>query len=94
VYFCTLEALQNVARYAQASRATVALSCPGSQPEFAVTDDGVGFDAVNARHGTGLQGMVDRLAAAGGMLRINSAPGLGTTVSGRLPVSEPAGTTC
>jgi hypothetical protein len=41
-----------------------------------------------ARQGTGLQGMADRLAAAGGALRVNSAPGLGTTVSGRLPVSE------
>jgi signal transduction histidine kinase len=88
VYFCTLEALQNVAKYARASRATVALSCPASHLEFTVTDDGAGFDTANARHGTGLQGMADRLAAAGGTLRISSAPGLGTTVSGRLPVSE------
>ena len=36
--------------------------------------------------------MADRLAAAGGTLRINSAPGLGTTISGRLPVSELATT--
>jgi signal transduction histidine kinase len=88
VYFCTLEALQNVAKYARASRATVALCCPGSHLEFTVTDDGAGFDTAHARHGTGLQGMADRLAAAGGTLRISSAPGLGTTVSGRLPVSE------
>src|SRR6266567_4687906 len=43
-------------------------------------------------YGTGLQGMADRLAAAGGTLRISSAPGLGTTISGRLPVSELAAT--
>ncbi len=90
VYFCALEALQNVAKYARASRATVALCCAGGQLEFAVTDDGAGFDAVSAGHGTGLQGMADRLAAAGGTLRISSAPGLGTTVSGSLPVPEPA----
>jgi signal transduction histidine kinase len=36
--------------------------------------------------------MADRLAAAGGTLRINSAPGNGTTISGRLPVSELAAT--
>ena len=92
VYFCILEALQNTAKYARASQAAVALSCPGSQLEFTVTDDGTGFDTATASHGTGLQGMADRLAAAGGTLRINSAPGLGTTISGRLPVSELAAT--
>jgi signal transduction histidine kinase len=92
VYFCILEALQNTAKYARASRAAVALSCPGSHLEFTVTDDGTGFDTATASHGTGLQGMADRLAAAGGTLRISSAPGSGTTISGRLPVSELAAT--
>ena len=68
VYFCILEALQNTAKYARASRAAVALSCPGSNLEFTVTDDGTGFDTATASHGTGLQGMADRLAAAGGTL--------------------------
>ena len=88
VYFCALEALQNVAKYARASRATVALSCARSQLEFTVADDGAGFDPANARQGTGLQGMADRLAAAGGTLRVNSVPGVGTTISGSLPVPE------
>jgi signal transduction histidine kinase len=92
VYFCILEALQNTAKYARASRAAVALSCPGGHLEFTVTDDGTGFDTARATCGTGLQGMADRLAAAGGTLRINSAPGSGTTISGRLPVSELAAT--
>jgi signal transduction histidine kinase len=92
VYFCILEALQNTTKYARASQATVALSCPGSHLEFTVTDDGTGFDTATASHGTGLQGMADRLAAAGGTLRINSARGSGTTISGRLPVSELAAT--
>jgi len=90
VYFCTLEALQNVAKYARASRATVALACPDGRLEFTVTDDGDGFDPAQATRGTGLQGMADRLAAAGGTLRVRSRPGLGTTISGTLPVSEPA----
>jgi signal transduction histidine kinase len=92
VYFCILEALQNTTKYARASQATVALSCPGSHLEFTVTDDGTGFDTATASRGTGLQGMADRLAAAGGTLRINSATGNGTTISGRLPVSELAAT--
>ena len=92
VYFCTLEALQNVAKYAQASQATVALSCPDGHLEFTITDDGGGFDTTTATHGTGLQGMADRLAAVGGALRIHSAPGLGTTISGTLPVPGQGGT--
>ena len=44
------------------------------------------FDTATARHGTGLQGMADRLAALGGILAIRSQPGHGTTLTGRLPV--------
>jgi signal transduction histidine kinase len=87
-YFCILEALQNVAKYARASQATVALVGQDGHLEFAVTDDGAGFDTAQATHGTGLLGMADRLAAVGGTLRIDSAPGRGTTISGALPVSE------
>ena len=86
VYFCVLEALQNTAKYARASRATVALSSPDGHLEFAVTDDGAGFDTATAAHGTGLQGMADRLAAVGGALHIRSQLGHGTTISGGLPV--------
>ncbi|MGN6176621.1 MAG: sensor histidine kinase [Streptosporangiaceae bacterium] len=86
VYFYVCEALQNTAKYARASRATIALSCPGSHLQFAVTDDGAGFDTATAAHGTGLHGMADRLAAAGGTLHVRSQPGHGTTISGRLPL--------
>jgi len=89
-YFCILEALQNVAKYARASSAKVALSCPDGHLTFTVTDDGDGFDTAKPTPGTGLQGMADRLAAVGGTLCIRSTPGLGTTISGRLPAGEPA----
>ena len=85
VYFCALEALQNIAKYADASRARVCLSCSGGSLHFTITDDGAGFDTAAARDGTGLQGMADRLAALGGTLHLRSQPGHGTTVSGRLP---------
>jgi signal transduction histidine kinase len=86
VYFCALEALQNVAKYAGASQADVCLSCSGESLQFTITDDGTGFDTTAARDGTGLQGMADRLAALGGTLHLRSQPGQGTTVSGWLPV--------
>jgi signal transduction histidine kinase len=86
VYFCTLEALQNITKYAGASQATVSLACSGGSLQFTITDDGAGFDTATAQHGTGLQGMADRLAVLGGTLRIRSQPEHGTTVTGRLPV--------
>jgi signal transduction histidine kinase len=87
VYFCILEALQNTAKYAKASAATIRLAGHGSGLRFTVTDDGVGFDAASTAPGSGLQGMTDRLAALGGTLRIQSAPGNGTTLTGELPAS-------
>jgi signal transduction histidine kinase len=85
VYFCVLEALQNVAKYAGASRAEVRLAASGHDLRFEVTDDGAGFDPRSRGYGTGLQGMADRLHAHGGSLGVRSSPGAGTTVAGRLP---------
>jgi signal transduction histidine kinase len=93
IYFCVLEALNNVAKYAHASSATVSFAQTDGHLTFTVTDDGLGFDPGAARHGTGLQGMADRLEAIGGELDIASTPGTGTTVRGRLPVNEPAAVT-
>ena len=89
VYFCALEALQNVAKHAQASRAAVRLSGSDGTLEFSVSDDGAGFPA-GTSHGSGLQGMSDRVAAHGGTLTVRSRPGQGTTITGRLPASERA----
>ncbi|MCD6022268.1 MAG: histidine kinase [Actinomycetia bacterium] len=90
VYFSCLEALQNVAKYASASRATISLSDGDGRLRFAVRDDGVGFDQSETSYGTGLQGIADRLAALDGVLEITSVPEGGTTVSGSLPVSRVA----
>jgi signal transduction histidine kinase len=86
VYFCALEALQNIAKYAAASQAVVRLGGQGGTLEFTVTDDGAGFDPATVKDGTGLQGMADRLAALGGSFQVHSRPGHGTTVTGQLPV--------
>jgi signal transduction histidine kinase len=86
VYFCTLEALNNVAKYADASAARVRLQHSDGALEFEVEDDGRGFDPASAGTGTGLQGMADRLDAIGGTLGVRSAPGRGTTIAGRVPV--------
>ena len=86
VYFCCLEALQNVAKYAQATLVRVRLSGYDGELTFEVTDDGQGFDAARTPLGSGMQNMADRLAALDGSLEVRSRPGEGATVTGRLPV--------
>ena len=90
VYFCCLEALQNTAKYARASAAHISLSAADGALTFAVSDDGAGYDSARTPMGSGLRNMADRLAALGGRLEVRSAPGAGTTVTGRLPVAAPA----
>jgi signal transduction histidine kinase len=83
-YFCVLEALNNIAKYAGASQAQIRLSEKEGQLIFEVIDDGSGFDPAATAYGTGLQGMADRLEALGGIMEVRSEPGKGTTVTGRI----------
>lgn len=86
-YFCVLEALNNAVKHSGASEVTVRLrDRPGL--EFVVSDDGRGFDPDEVEP-TGLLGLRARVLAAGGTLRVRSAPGRGTTVTGRFPCVEP-----
>ena len=91
VYFSCLEALQNVAKYADAATARITLSDGSGELRFEIRDDGRGFDPSGTSYGTGLQGIADRLAALGGELVVTSAPGDGTAVAGRHPVGKAAG---
>jgi signal transduction histidine kinase len=88
VYFCTLEALQNVAKYANATAATVRVRSDDGHLSFSISDDGVGFDPSSTSYGTGLQGMADRLAALGGELHVASSSGQGAVVEGWVPVER------
>jgi signal transduction histidine kinase len=86
VYFSCLEALQNVAKYAEASSAQVTIAQSNGDLTFEVEDDGRGFDTAATRFGTGLQGIADRLSALHGELAIRSQLGTGTLVRGRIEV--------
>jgi signal transduction histidine kinase len=87
VYFCCLEALQNVAKYARATNVVISLNGTGDNAlTFEVTDDGEGFDPGHAPRGAGQTNMADRLAALGGNLEVRSRPGAGTTVIGTIPL--------
>ena len=90
VYFCTLEALQNAAKYARPQQVVVRVGERDGALTFTIADDGVGFDQATTPLGSGLQNMADRLAALGGELHVRSSPGAGTSVDGRLPVGRRA----
>ncbi|HET9442998.1 MAG TPA: sensor histidine kinase [Acidimicrobiales bacterium] len=86
VYFCTLEALQNISKYAGATEVEIRLCEADGHLTFEVSDNGCGFDLERVGKGAGTQNMADRLEALDGELEIRSAPGQGTTVVGRLPL--------
>ncbi|HEV3354891.1 MAG TPA: histidine kinase [Acidimicrobiales bacterium] len=92
VYFCCMEALQNAGKHAgEGATATVKVWKEEGALLFEVADNGAGFDAGSRSHlGAGFTNMSDRVGAIGGSLKVQSAPGKGTKISGRIPVSETA----
>jgi signal transduction histidine kinase len=85
VYFCCLEALQNVSKHAGRGTATLRVWEEQGGLRFEVADDGAGFDPRVEPRGAGLTNMSDRLGALGGRLSVFSAPGDGTRVAGMIP---------
>jgi signal transduction histidine kinase len=87
IYFCVLEALQNISKYANASSVTVTLTPTDGAVRFEVVDDGDGFDPATVTRGAGLTNMEDRLGAVNGVLTITSVPGKGTSLVGSTPTA-------
>jgi signal transduction histidine kinase len=89
VYFCCLEALQNVGKHAGAgARATVRVWEDQDGLVFEIADDGAGFDPAAEPRGSGLTNISDRLGALGGRLSIASSPAEGTRIAGTIPLDR------
>jgi signal transduction histidine kinase len=84
-YFVCSEALANMAKHADASRARMTVIVSDDELSVAVEDDGVG--GADARRGSGLRGLADRVEALGGRLRVESPAGGGTRVQAVLPAT-------
>jgi signal transduction histidine kinase len=92
LYRVTQEALHNVARHARATRVDVHLRCIPEHVSLTVEDNGIGFDLNQAHGGLGLQNMQERMLEVGGILTIESQPGIGTLVTAEAALPHPLGT--
>jgi len=87
VYFCCREAIRNAALHAgTGTKARISVRVEEESLVFEIADDGRGFDTRQRSDGA-LSRIGDRVAAFGGRLEIESAPGRGTSVSGQLPLT-------
>jgi signal transduction histidine kinase len=82
-YFVVAEALTNVAKYSQATHASINLTRANGSVLVEIADDGVG--GADPANGSGLRGLLDRVSALEGSLELESRPGHGTTVRARIP---------
>lgn len=87
-YFVVSEALANIAKHAQATKASISVRTAADHVNIEITDDGIG--GANAGSGSGLRGLVDRLAAVDGTLTISSPAGAGTRLFAEIPFIQPA----
>lgn len=82
-YFVTCEGLANVAKHAQATKASVCIARHDGLLAVEIADDGVG--GARPLENSGLNGLVDRVEALGGTLQVESPPGGGTRLCAEIP---------
>jgi signal transduction histidine kinase len=82
-YYVVAEALTNAAKYAQASEVRVDVQADGANLRLSICDDGIG--GADPHRGSGLIGLVDRVEALGGHLRVSSLVGSGTSLLATIP---------
>jgi signal transduction histidine kinase len=89
LYYLVREGLMNIARHSHASHVDITLRQNAAEIRGWLTDNGVGFDQVEAgnNHGLGLPSMKERIKRLGGELDIQSSPGKGTKISFVLPLA-------
>jgi signal transduction histidine kinase len=91
VYRLVQEALTNISKHAGAAKVELQVRGDGNSLAVLVADDGAGFDPIASVAGFGLAGMRERIALAGGELRIESKPGAGTKVLASVPLGAAGG---
>lgn len=85
------EALNNIAKYSEATRAEVQIVSLDGSIAITITDNGRGFDTNSMKNGHGLRNMKQRAALLGGDCRFSSSPGRGTTIQVQIPIANISG---
>jgi signal transduction histidine kinase len=88
LYYCCLEAIQNVVKHAGGRRAWIRLRQEPGRVTFEIEDSGCGFDPSRVTPGDGLRNMTDRVESLGGSLSIDTTPALGTRIRGEIPIGD------
>jgi signal transduction histidine kinase len=83
-YYVVSEALTNVAKHARASVVKVGVEAEDTNLQLSIRDDGIG--GADSRKGSGLVGLIDRVEALGGRMRITSPAGSGTSLDVTIPL--------
>jgi PAS domain S-box-containing protein len=84
-YYVVAESLTNAAKHARASQVNVCVEIRSEDLHLAIRDDGIG--GADTASGSGLIGLVDRVEACGGTMRIVSEPGAGTSLDAKIPIA-------
>jgi signal transduction histidine kinase len=88
VYYAVAEALTNAVKHARASEVQVCAQTDDANLSVLIRDDGAG--GANAGKGSGLIGLIDRVEALGGHMKVTSPPRIGTTLHIAIPLNTPA----
>jgi signal transduction histidine kinase len=80
LYLLFKEAVNNLAKYSQASEATIAIEAENKNLRMVITDNGKGFEPGEIETGNGLSNMKQRTKKLNGKLSINSKRGEGTNI--------------
>ena len=82
------ESINNISKYSEATEASIHLAIENNQLIIHIRDNGKGFDINRMNGGNGLKNMSLRTAALGGSFEVNSTPGSGTSITGRIPLAN------
>jgi signal transduction histidine kinase len=88
LYRIIQESINNIVKHSHATRASVEIWLEGDEIHAAVSDDGCGFNAESLRRGIGLTSIAERVRIVGGVHSVASAPGRGTRLTIRIPITH------
>ena len=82
------EALNNISKYSEATKAKVLITLNSHAIKIDIQDNGLGFDQLSVKYGHGLANMKQRTQSLGGDFTVHSSPGEGTRIESQIPLAK------